>query len=118
VAQRLARRICPRCVEPYAPTVDELRQMGLPESHGELTLYRGTGCHECGDTGYRGRVALFEVMPMTDEIASLVGAPTREIQAMAVRQGMFTLREDGIRQSIAGVTTLDEVRRVAGDAAH
>ncbi len=55
---------------------------------------------------------------MTDEIATLIGASTREIQAMAVKQGMFTLREDGIRLSIAGVTTLDEVRRVAGDAVH
>jgi type II secretory ATPase GspE/PulE/Tfp pilus assembly ATPase PilB-like protein len=55
---------------------------------------------------------------MTDEIAALVGAPTREIQAAAVAAGMFTLRDDGIRLSIAGVTTLDEVRRVAGDAGY
>jgi type II secretory ATPase GspE/PulE/Tfp pilus assembly ATPase PilB-like protein len=59
-------------------------------------------------------VPLFEVMPITDEIAALIGAPTREIEAMAVRQGMFTLREDGVRLSIAGITSMDEVRRMAG----
>jgi type IV pilus assembly protein PilB len=117
VAQRLARRLCQSCCEPYAPTPEELHEMGVPDAFGEITLYRAAGCYECGDTGYRGRVALFEVLPMSDEVATLVGAPTREIQAMAVKQGMFTLREDGVRLSIAGVTTLDEVRRVAGDAA-
>ena len=67
-------------------------------------------------TGYRGRVALFEVLTMTDEIALLIGAPTREIEAMAIRQGMFTLRDDGVRLAVAGITTLAEVRRVAGVA--
>ena len=88
----------------------------MPDNYGELNLYKAVGCPECGDTGYRGRVPLFEVMTMTDEIALLVGAPTREIEAMAISQGMFTLREDGVRLAVAGVTTLDEVRRVAGDA--
>jgi type IV pilus assembly protein PilB len=116
VAQRLARRLCQACCEPYEPTLDQLGEMGVHDAYGQLTLYRSIGCYECGDTGYRGRVALFEVLTMTDEIATLVGAPTREIQSMAVSQGMFTLREDGVRLSIAGITTLDEVRRVAGDA--
>ena len=80
-------------------------------------LHRAKGCVACGETGYRGRVGLYEVMPMTDQIASLVGAPVREIQAAAVAEGMFTLRDDGMRLCLAGVTTLDEVRRVAGDAA-
>ena len=88
----------------------------MPETYGELNLFKAVGCSECGDTGYRGRVPLFEVLTMTDEIALLVGAPTREIEAMAISQGMFTLREDGVRLAIAGITTLDEVRRVAGDA--
>ncbi len=112
IGQRLARRLCRECSEPYTPDVSELQAMGTTT---ELTLYRAVGCRDCGDTGYRGRVPLFEVMTMTDEIASLVGAPTREIEATAVRQGMFTLREDGMRLSIAGVTSMDEVRRVAGD---
>ena len=67
--------------------------------------------------GYRGRVGMFEVMPMSDEISRLIGAPTREIEAEAIRGGMFTMRDDGIRLSMAGLTTLDEVRRVAGDRA-
>jgi len=116
VGQRLARRVCQACCEPYTPEPDELRSMRVPESYGELTLYRAVGCSECAGTGYRGRVPLFEVLTMTDEIAMLVGAPTREIEAMAVSQGMITLRDDGIRLSVAGVTTLDEVPRVAGDA--
>ena len=88
----------------------------MPGDSGELNLYKAVGCHECGGTGYRGRVPLFEVLTMTDEIALLVGAPTREIEAMAYLQGMFTLREDGVRLAAAGITTLEEVRRVAGDA--
>ena len=93
--------------------MDALR---VPESFGELNLYKAVGCDECGGTGYRGRVPLFEVLSMTDEIAFLIGAPTREIEAMAISQGMFTLREDGVRLAVAGITTLEEVRRVAGDA--
>jgi type IV pilus assembly protein PilB len=116
IGQRLARRLCQECAEPYEPTERDLRTLRIPDGYGELMLYKAVGCRKCDDTGYRGRVALFEVMTMTDEIASLIGAHTREIEAAAVDQGMFTLRDDGIRLSIAGVTTLDEVRRVAGDA--
>jgi type IV pilus assembly protein PilB len=112
VGQRLVRRLCSECAEAYTPDKQELRRLG---TDAELTLFRPVGCRVCGDTGYRGRVPLFEVMPMNDEIAALVGAPTREIEAKAVEQGMFTLREDGVRLSIAGVTSIDEVRRVAGD---
>lgn len=117
VGQRLARRVCQSCCQPTTPDPALLRSLGVPEGYGELNLYEAVGCPECGGTGYRGRVPLFEVLTMTDEIALLVGAPTREIEAMAVSQGMFTLREDGVRLAIAGLTTLEEIRRVAGDAA-
>jgi len=117
VAQRLVRRLCQDCAEPYRPEPAELEALGVPSSYGELQLFRAVGCPECGNVGYRGRIGLFEVLPLTDEISRLIGAPTREIQAAAVREGMFTLRDDGIRLSIAGVTTLDEVRRVAGSSA-
>ena len=116
VAQRLARRVCNACSEPFTPDVAELQALGVPEGDAPLVLRRAVGCIECGETGYRGRVPLFEVMPMSDEIALLVGAPTREIEAAAIAAGMFTMREDGVRLALAGVTTLDEVRRVAGDA--
>jgi type II secretory ATPase GspE/PulE/Tfp pilus assembly ATPase PilB-like protein len=117
VAQRLARRLCKDCAEPYQADQKELATIGVPEEYGDLQLFRAVGCPECGGIGYRGRVGLFEVMPMSDEISRLIGAPTREIEAEAVRNGMFTMRDDGIRLSMAGLTTLDEVRRVAGDRA-
>ncbi len=116
VGQRLVRRHCTACAEQYTPEPEELQALRVPESYGDLGLYRAVGCYECHETGYRGRVALFEVMTMTDELALLIGAPTREIEAMAIRQGMFTLRDDGVRLAVAGVTTLAEVRRVAGVA--
>ena len=115
VAQRLARRLCKDCAEPYQADQSELGTIGVPPEYGDLQLFRAVGCPECGGVGYRGRIGLFEVMPMSDEISRLIGAPTREIEAEAVRRGMFTMRDDGIRLSMAGLTTLDEVRRVAGD---
>ncbi len=115
VAQRLVRRLCQDCAEPYRPEPEDLAALGVPSSYGELQLFKAVGCPECGNVGYRGRIGIFEVLPMTDEISRLIGAPTRDIEAAGMREGMFTLRDDGIRLSISGVTTLDEVRRVAGD---
>lgn len=116
VAQRLVRRVCQACAEPYRPEGVELELVqSAVAGRRKPQLLRAVGCTLCGKTGYRGRIGLFEVLPMTDEIAGLVGAPTREIQAAAAEAGMFTLRDDGIRLSLQGVTTLDEVRRVAGD---
>jgi len=116
IGQRLARRLCEHCCEKAAPDHSILTALQVSGEFGDLAFYKAVGCGECGDTGYRGRVPLFELMTMTDEIAYLVGAPTREIEAMAVSQGMFRLREDGIRLAVAGITSLEEVRRVAGDA--
>jgi type IV pilus assembly protein PilB len=116
IGQRLARRLCQSCCQPTTADPAIMQALRVPENYGELNLYKAVGCAECGNTGYRGRVPLFEVMTMTDEIALLVGAPTREIETMAVSQGMFTLREDGVRLAVAGITTLEEVQRVAGDA--
>ena len=115
VAQRLVRRLCQDCAEPYRPAPEDLDALGVPSSYGELQLFKAVGCPECGNVGYRGRIGIFEVLPMTDAISRLIGAPTRDIEAAAIGEGMFTLRDDGIRLSISGVTTLDEVRRVAGD---
>ncbi|MEP6892379.1 MAG: ATPase, T2SS/T4P/T4SS family [Gaiellaceae bacterium] len=115
VAQRLVRRLCQDCAEPYRPEPADLVSLGVPSSYGELQLFKAVGCPECGNVGYRGRIGIFEVLPMSDEVTRLIGAPTRDIEAAAIAEGMFTLRDDGIRLSISGVTTLDEVRRVAGD---
>jgi type IV pilus assembly protein PilB len=114
VAQRLVRRLCPHCSEPYEPDEAALQGLGVPPGVAQLTLHRAKGCRECNDIGYRGRVAVFEVLTMTDRIASLIGASSREIESMAVAEGMLTLREDGVRLAVAGVTSIEEVRRVLG----
>jgi general secretion pathway protein E len=101
VAQRLARRLCESCRVAYA------------ESSG--TPWRAVGCKACGGTGYRGRVAFFELLPIRGEVRSLVEYSAERIFAAAVAQGMRTLREDGMRLCLEGVSTLDEVRRVTGD---
>ena len=118
VAQRLARRLCDKCKEPYQPTESELQQAGWPledlEGSEWPTLYRTVGCTACGRTGFRGRFAIHEVMPVTEEIERLVidQRSTEEIQKVAVMQGMLTLRDDGLRKVGQGLTTLEEVFRV------
>jgi type IV pilus assembly protein PilB len=111
VAQRLARRLCEHCKVPYKtqPTA-----LGL-EGETLLTLYRPSGCVRCGGTGFSGRIALREVMPVHGEVRRLIESSTEEIFAAAVRQGMTTLRADGMRLCLAGLCSLDEVRRVTGD---
>jgi type IV pilus assembly protein PilB len=112
VAQRLARRLCVECREPYEPDELERAELGLCEGG---TLYRAVGCEHCGGTGFRGRVALYEVMPIHGRIRKLVEASTEEIFAAAVEEGMTTLRNDGIRLCLAGTSSIDEIRRVTGD---
>ena len=116
VGQRLARRVCKACCVPGEPDPELLQSLGIEDDRPEEARFvRAVGCRECSGIGYRGRIPLFEVMTMTDEIALLVGAATREIEAMAMSQGMATLREDGVRLAAAGITTLEEIRRVAGE---
>jgi type II secretory ATPase GspE/PulE/Tfp pilus assembly ATPase PilB-like protein len=115
IGQRLARRACTACAAPTRPDPALLHALGFDAPPADGNFVTAVGCSECGGTGYRGRIPLFEVMTMTDEIALLVTAPTREIEAMAISQGMATLREDGVRLAALGITTLEEVRRVAGE---
>lgn len=115
MAQRLVRVICPDCKEPYQPRRDELMELGLsPEDVSGLEFYQGRGCRECSKTGYRGRVAIFEVLLMSDPIRDLVlnGASSTEIKERARQLGMRTLREDGWQKVFKGITTIDEVVRV------
>ena len=116
VAQRLARRLCVHCKEPYVPTQAEQIADGLNGvlEPGEV-LYRAKGCGECADMGYVGRVAIYEVMPVTGKIRHLIEASTEEIFAAAIEAGMTTLREDGIRLVRAGMSSLEEIHRVTGD---
>jgi type IV pilus assembly protein PilB len=117
VAQRLARRLCVDCRESYWPDDEELAQLGMPEQKGKLYLHRSTGCGRCGDTGFRGRVAVYEVLPIDGVIRRLIDASTDEIFEAAVQNGMTTLRQDGLRLCLEGVTSLEEIRRVTGDRA-
>jgi type IV pilus assembly protein PilB len=116
LAQRLARRLCDSCHEPYQPTGGELRAAGLPWRDGEPlpTLWRAVGCRRCGDTGYRGRLAIHEVMEVSETIEKLIvtGAATDQIRDVARAEGMVTLREDGLAKVLMGQTTLKEIARV------
>jgi len=114
LSQRLARRICPHCREPYEPSPEEIAEMNLISTAGTPTLYRPVGCLQCNG-GYVGRVALYELMPVHGLGRVLMEGSTDEIFDAAVAAGMRTLREDGVRLALAGVTSLDEVRRVTGD---
>ena len=115
VSQRLARRICMHCREAYEPSQEQQISMNLISSSTSPTLYRATGCLQCGNTGYSGRVARYELMPVHGLGRVLLDGSTDEIFEAAVAAGMRTLRDDGVRQSMAGVTTLEEVRRITGD---
>jgi type IV pilus assembly protein PilB len=115
IAQRLARRICNNCKEPYKYPEELLMRFGtdLSELNGK-ELYRGRGCENCRYTGYRGRIGIFEVFVMNTEIADLIlrRAPISEIRDAAVASGMTTLLQDGWRKVLAGITTPQEVLRV------
>jgi type IV pilus assembly protein PilB len=115
IAQRLARRICPNCKEPYKYPEELLMRFGtdLSELNGK-ELYRGRGCETCRYTGYKGRIGVFEVFVMNTEIADLIlrRAPISEIRDAAIASGMTTLLRDGWRKVLAGITTPQEVLRV------
>jgi type II secretory ATPase GspE/PulE/Tfp pilus assembly ATPase PilB-like protein len=115
VSQRLARRICMHCREAHEPSQEQQISMNLISTGVKPTLYRAKGCLQCANTGYSGRVALYELMPVHGLGRVLLDGSTDEIFDAAVAAGMRTLRDDGVRQSLAGVTTLEEVRRITGD---
>ncbi|MDA8400312.1 MAG: GspE/PulE family protein [Actinomycetota bacterium] len=119
LAQRLARRLCTHCRQPYEPTEAELVAAGWEEE--ELAslatlpqLYRAVGCQTCANTGYHGRLAVGEMMALTDEISLLIveRASTKDVRKVAIDQGMVTLRQDGLRHVLEGATTLEEILRV------
>ena len=116
LAQRLARRLCEHCRESYRPAGEQLVAAGLPWQPDEPlpTLWRATGCRRCSDTGYRGRLAIHEVMEVSETISKLIvtGADTAEIREAAHGEGMGTLREDGLAKVLLGHTTLEEIARV------
>jgi type IV pilus assembly protein PilB len=111
LAQRLARRLCEHCREAYVPTADELEKVGLDASVKQL--WRPAGCNEC-TRGYRGRVGIFQFLSMTEEVCRLAAreATPHEIEAAAMADGMRGLWDDGVDKVIAGLTTVDELRRI------
>ncbi|MBD3940690.1 Flp pilus assembly complex ATPase component TadA [Microbacterium sp. NEAU-LLC] len=116
IAQRLARRLCMRCREPLVETSDVLSSLGFPHDPGDVPqLFKAVGCPACSGTGYRGRVALHEIMTLTDDIESLVvtRATGSEIRQAALREGMVSLRDDGWSKVAQGLTTIEEVLRVS-----
>lgn len=113
-AQRLVRRVCAQCKEPMQITPQALQDAGYtPEEAKTTTIYHGRGCGTCNNTGYKGRVALYEVMEVTDELKELilVGASALELKKKALEGGMITLRKSGLLKVAAGMTTLEEVVR-------
>jgi len=115
VAQRLARRLCADCREPYWPSDEQLGHLGLLAHKGRVFFQRAKGCERCGGTGYRGRVAIFEAMLVTPELRRLLGASADELRAAAVRGGMTTLRQEGVRLCLEGVSSLEEIERITGE---
>jgi len=118
MAQRLVRRVCPHCREPYRPTAEELKEVALtPEAvarAGNPTIYRAKGCEACGGSGYRGRTGIYELLLVDDDIRQLTlkNVDSSSIKRSGVQKGMLTLLDDGARKVLAGETTLAEVLSV------
>ena len=114
VAQRLVRRICNGCKEEYAPSEEELMELKLhKEDIADRTFFRGKGCETCNHSGYRGRLALFEIMEFDDTLRELIlsQASTAVLRVEAEKRGMRSLRQSGLLSIYDGQTTIDEVVR-------
>ena len=112
LAQRLIRRICTKCRFEYTPDDEELRLLGVTrEQIGNRPFYKGRGCEHCNNSGFKGRVGIFELLLVSPEIKALVNArkPTQYIKEQAMKEGMVTMRQDGIQQILDGITTAKEV---------
>jgi type IV pilus assembly protein PilB len=115
IAQRLVRRLCEHCKRQYTPEAETLRALGVSEAEAAtLTFYRGVGCDQCNQTGYRGRVGIYEIMVVTDELRRTIAQVGSEVRLRdaALGAGMISLGEDGLLKVKAGVTTPQELLRV------
>ncbi len=120
LAQRLVRRLCPKCKEAHAPSDIELKEAGVSRDRiAGHTLYRSKGCTACLLTGYKGRVGIYELLVVSEAVRQMVmaGSNAGVIRRRAIEEGLKTLRDDGIRQAMLGVTALDEVMRVTQEDA-
>ena len=112
MAQRLLRRVCTECKAPYTPTPSECRLLGLtPEYLANHQFYKGKGCRRCGGTGYKGRIGIYEIFLITEDIAKMIFANENSatLRDFARRNGMRSLRDDALRKVEAGISTLEEV---------
>jgi len=120
-AQRLVRKLCDNCKEAYTPLNKIVRRWGLDKlsADGNVTLYHSKGCDQCGQTGFAGRTAILEILPISDAIKEQVlnNADATSIRRCAEEGGMETMIEDGLRKSLSGITTMGEVLRVAPEFA-
>ena len=117
LAQRLLRTVCAKCKEQYAPPKDAIKRLGMnldTLDRGEVTFYRGKGCDVCKGTGYKGRVGVYELMPVTDKVRELIlaRASSYAIREAAIEAGMRTLKDDAMEKILLGMTTLEESLRV------
>lgn len=115
LAQRLVRTICPRCKEAYTPPTEAFRRLNLPVSpDANITFYRGAGCSFCRHTGYKGRIGVYELMLVDNEIRELIlqKAPTHVLRQAALEAGMITLKQDAMQKILEGITTMEEALRV------
>jgi type IV pilus assembly protein PilB len=121
LAQRLARKICSKCKEEYVPQRELLLRVGFdPKMNPDAKFYRGAGCDVCRQTGYKGRVGLYELMRVNEEVSEMIvrRAPLSELKEAARANGMVTLQEDGLRKAKDGHTTIEEVMRVVFTGGH
>jgi len=115
VSMRLVRMLCPRCKDRYVPTGDELRLLGVTQAGAAgVTLFRPAGCDFCGQSGYRGRTGVFEILELDEALRRLIttSAPESVIRRAAVEAGMIPIGEDGLAKVLAGETSLEELQRV------
>ncbi len=121
LAQRLGRRVCDNCKEQYEADPADLLELGYKhEGSGMVTLTRGRGCETCNHKGYKGRIGIYELMLTDEEVSELIvrRAPVNELRRAAMAIGMKTLKEDGLRKVLAGITTIEEIQRVVFTAGH
>jgi type IV pilus assembly protein PilB len=115
MAQRLLRKVCPKCKQRYEPSPALLKSLGLrPEIVKKANFMKGKGCTHCGKSGYRGRLGIYEMMVMSSTIREMTfkGEPTMNLRKVARKEGMRTLFEDGMIKAIKGITTIEEVLRI------
>jgi type II secretory ATPase GspE/PulE/Tfp pilus assembly ATPase PilB-like protein len=112
IAQRLVRKLCPSCKEPYALSGNALSRLGIP-TNGDDLIYKPKGCKHCKGTGYKGRVGVFEVMLMTDDLKSMtgLGLDAKQVRQKAIEQGMVPMWYNAVDKVISGVTSLEEIER-------